>query len=335
MKELIWQRAFAENWAERARQNRLPHAVMLIGPPGVGKRAAASWIVERQLKIGSTGDLPVHPAETPEHADLHWISPPEDKQAIGIEQIRALVGELTLTSYEGHGKAAVIEPANAMTVAAANSLLKTLEEPPGDALLILVADRTGKLPATIFSRCQRIDFPVPAEDVSLTWLDQLQPGAQWHAALQAAGGAPVGAIAALEELDTAASLGQDLNVLGSGRGSAVETAARWAKLDAQFVLNWLSQQIKLAIRSQYGGADSSPGLVIEQSVLQRMDSRNLLCYLDIINRLRGQAGGSYNVQLTFEGLLIDWAGGLAECEIRPPVDGMSLMLADNRQSARR
>ena len=69
----------------------------------------------------------------PEHPDLRWIAPPEDKESIGIEQIRDLVDDMGLTSYEGGGKVAVIEPANAMTVNAANSLLKTLEEPPGDA----------------------------------------------------------------------------------------------------------------------------------------------------------------------------------------------------------
>jgi hypothetical protein len=68
-------------------------------------------------------------------------------------------------------------------------------------------------------------------------------------------------------------------------------------------------------------------VVIEDSVLQRMDRRNLFCYLDIINQLRGQPGGSYNVQLTLEGLLIDWAGGLRDCGLEPPNDGMDLMLA--------
>jgi len=61
-----------------------------------------------------------------------------------------------------------------------------------------------------------------------------------------------------------------------------------------------------------------------------MDRRNLFCYLDIINGLRGQPGGSYNVQLTFEGLLIDWASGLQECGQDSPLDGMNLMLAQGQ-----
>ena len=173
--EILWLTKFAEAWHGRVKQGRVPHAVMLAGPAGVGKRAAACWIARSILGLRHA-DLPEHPQQQPEHADLRWVRPAEDKQAIGIEQIRDLVDHLGLTSYEGSGKVAVIEPANAMTVNAANSLLKTLEEPPGDALLILIVDRVGRLPATIFSRCQRIDIAPPPEDVGLAWLDRLQPG---------------------------------------------------------------------------------------------------------------------------------------------------------------
>jgi hypothetical protein len=58
-----------------------------------------------------------------------------------------------------------------------------------------------------------------------------------------------------------------------------------------------------------------------------MDTRNLFCYLDIINVLRGQPGGSFNVQLTFESLLIDWADGLRDCGQTTRFDGMDLMFA--------
>ena len=324
--EINWLKNFVDNWRDRVKHGRVPHAVLFAGPAGVGKRAAARWIARQTLGLNGK-DLPDFAEKQPEHPDLRWIQPPEDKQAIGIEQIRELVEELSLTSFEGGGKVAVIEPAHAMTINAANSLLKTLEEPPGDALLILVVDQVGKLPATIFSRCQRIDFAPPAEDVSLGWLDRLQPGAAWVEALRVAGGAPLAAVLALEELETSASLGRDLNALGRGEGSAVETASRWSKLEPRWVLNWLSQQVKLAIISRSAGRERAAGLAIEESVLQRMDTRNLFCYLDIINRLRGQPGGSFNVQLTFESLLIDWTSALRECTEAPPLDGLNFVTA--------
>ena len=323
--EISWLSSFVESWQERARRGRIPHAVLLAGPVGVGKRAAARWMAATTLGIETTA-LPSHTEAIPEHADLRWVAPPEDKESIGIEQIRELVSALGLTSYEGGGKVAVIEPANAMTISAANSLLKTLEEPHGDTLLILVADRVGKLPATIFSRCQRIDLAPPPEAEALSWLDRLQPGAAWADALRGVGGAPLAAIPALESLETGAAMARDLNALGRGNGSAVEVAARWAKMAPGFVLDWLAQQVKLGLISSSAGREKAAGLVIDDSVLRRMDRRNLFCYLDIINRLRGQPAGSYNVHVTLEGLLIDWAEGLRDCRLEGPLDGMNLML---------
>lgn len=324
--ELDWLEQFVDSWQDRISHGRVPHAVLLAGPVGVGKRAAARWIAATSLGRKASR-LPVYPQDAVEHADLRWIAPLEDKESIGIEQIRELVHAMALTSYEGGGKVAVIEPANAMTVNAANSLLKTLEEPPGDALLILVADRVGKLPATIFSRCQRIDLAAPAEGVALAWLDRIQPGAPWSEALRVAGGGPLAALGVLEDLETSASMARDLNALGKGMGSAVEVAARWTKIGPGFVLNWLAQQVKLVVIAGSAGREQAAGLAIEESVVRRMDRRNLFCYLDIINGLRGQPGGSFNVQVTLEGLLIDWADGLQDCGQNAPMDGMNLMLA--------
>ena len=324
--ELDWLEQFVDSWHDRISHGRVPHAVMLAGPVGVGKRAAARWIAATSLGR-KVSRLPVYPQDTVEHADLRWIAPLEDKESIGIEQIRELVNAMVLTSYEGGGKVAVIEPANAMTVNAANSLLKTLEEPPGDALLILVADRVGKLPATIFSRCQRIDLAPPAEGAALAWLDRVQPGAPWSEALRVAGGGPLAAIGVLEHLETSASMARDLNALGKGKGSAVEVAARWTKIGPGLVLNWLAQQVNLVAIAGSAGRDQAAGLAIEESVVRRMDRRNLFCYLDIINGLRGQPSGSFNVQVTLEGLLIDWADGLQDCGQNAPMDGMNLMLA--------
>ncbi len=310
-KDITWLRNFAQGWQDREEHGRVPHAVLLTGPAGVGKRAAASWIAARRLAIDVDAPVPRYPVGALEHADLHWIAPIEDKQTIGIEQVRDLVAEFSLTSYEGHGKVAVIEPANAMTHNAANSLLKTLEEPPGSALLILIADRAGRLPATIFSRCQRIDIALPGEAEGLGWLDQLQPGADWRTALKLAGGAPLAAVAALDELDTHAKMSRDFAGVARGRVSPLEVASNWSRLDTSFVLDWLARQVQDAILVASSGAQSGATPAIDESVLKRMDTRNLFCYLDIINRLRGQPKGSFNVQLTLETLLIDWSEGLA------------------------
>lgn len=310
---LNWLSGFAGSWQARITQGRVPHAVMLLGACGVGKRCAAAWIARHRLCMANAGSLPEYPLAIPEHADLRWLSPPEDKHTIGIEQIRELVADLSLTSFEGGGKVAVIEPANAMTANAANSLLKTLEEPPGDALLILVADKTGRLPATIFSRCQRINIPVPPESESLAWLDHLQPATSWPRALRAAGKAPLAAITASERLETTEAMSREFAALSAKRAAPLDVAAKWAKHDPQFVLDWLAREVQMCIYGASGATMAAADRAVGDSVLKRMDRRNLFCYLDMINRLRSQPAGSFNVHLTLESLLIDWAGDLFDC----------------------
>ena len=249
--DISWHREFASQWLDRDRQGRLPHAVMLAGPRGVGKRAAAAWLAAQKLRVEPQHEMPQYPWERPQHADLHWLDKLEDKKTIIIEQVRDLVKDLTLTSYEGRGKVAVIEPADIMTNEAANSLLKTLEEPPGDTLLVLVADRTGQLPATVFSRCQRIDIRVPGEEEGLAWLDNLRPGASWLQALRVAGFAPLAAIEAAESIETSGAMARDFANIIAGTASPIEIAAVWAKIEPMFVLDWLSRQIQLALRIDF------------------------------------------------------------------------------------
>ena len=312
------------SWLDRVGQDRVPHAVILAGQPGVGKRAFAAWMAAHKLAGHDAAGDPRHPVEPVQHADLHWLAPPEDKFSIGIDQIRALVGEFSMTSYEGKGKVGVIEPANAMTTSAANSLLKTLEEPPGDSLLILVVDRTGGLPATIMSRCQRINVPTPEADVSLEWLGRYDPKSEWRDLLEFAGGAPLAAIRAREMTDLGRELASDMVAIIDGQTPALSVSGRLAaahKADPRNVLDALAVIVQHCIRQVTTGGHAARAVNIPDSVLRRIDSRNLFCYLDIINGLRNQAPGTFNVALTFDALLTEWAGGLTTCrDSRGPED---------------
>ena len=314
---LPWLDSISSEWLSRQEQNRIPHAVLLLGSAGTGKRATAAWMAKQKLGLANVEPSPVYPFNVPDHADLRWVSIPDDKKSIGVDQIRELINELNLTSYEGRGKVAIIESAHAMTVNAANSLLKTLEEPPGDALIVLVADRVAGLPATVFSRCQRINFRRPAAAESLAWLNRFQPGTNWPKPLETAGGAPLEALKALERLSDTDSMSKEFADLAERKATPLAVAARWAKYEPRFVLDWLSSQIQSCIHRHSGNTDGATGSNLHDlpdSVLRRIDRRNLFCYLDTINRLRGQAAGSFNVHLTFESLLIDWAEGLSDVD---------------------
>ena len=108
---LNWLNDLEVSWRDRIAQERVPHAVILAGKPGVGKRALAAWIALQKLRPQQAPGHVQHPSEPAQHADLHWVAPPDDKHTIGIDQIRALVNEFSMTSYEGSGKVGVIEPA--------------------------------------------------------------------------------------------------------------------------------------------------------------------------------------------------------------------------------
>jgi DNA polymerase-3 subunit delta' len=134
---------------------RMPHAILLAGPQGVGKFLAAK-MVAAAIFFG-TATLYEKAAS---HQDMIIVRP--DGQNIKIEQIRALQTEAQLSPLAAEARVAIIDDADKMTLQAANCLLKTLEEPVGDVLFILVAANRNLLPDTIISRCMAIDF-VPVE----------------------------------------------------------------------------------------------------------------------------------------------------------------------------
>ena len=307
--QIEWLKNAAQEWDAQVGQGRTPHALLVSGSPGVGKRAWVAWIAARRFDLPGH-DAVTYPHERPTHADLHWIAPEADKRTIGIDQVRSLVADIVLTSYSGRGKMAVIEPADAMTRSAANSLLKTLEEPAGDALIVLVADRAGDLPATIVSRCQRRFVRPPEIGAAISWLEAAGGRADWRALLELVGGGPLLALESQELLEEARTMSKEWSAIASGSGSPIDTAQRWARLDNQFVLDWLVRAVRELIERTSGVTGTGEGAGVPESVLTRIDRRNLFCYLDSVILLRNQPAGSYNPQLALESLLIEWATGL-------------------------
>jgi DNA polymerase-3 subunit delta' len=147
-------------------QNRLAPAYLFAGPEGVGRCIAAKYLIEQLFcaKVPDSKQQQIrHRLQLGNHPDLLWVKPfvPEEKRkaapVIRIEQIRQIEQFLSRPPLEASRAVVAIEPAEAMTEAAANALLKTLEE-PGQATIILIAASDASLLPTLVSRCQRIPF---------------------------------------------------------------------------------------------------------------------------------------------------------------------------------
>lgn len=310
-----WQEA---RWkrVERLRSaGRLPHALLISGPGGTGEGLFADALMQALLCTAPAPTAPCgscracHEYVAGTHPDAVRVEPEEAGKAIGIDRIRELTARLNLTSG-GRSKVARIEPADAMTLAAANSLLKTLEEPPGDSALLLVSERPARLPATVRSRCQRITFGLPERESALQWLQgqiKLEQPAHW---LDRAGGAPLRALEMAEAaFDEGALITALLRALTEGR---IDRGA----LDAGNALPLarsvpvLATAVEDMIRLRFA-SDPPLRMPLERQRLSaaaaKVDVRALFDYLDELRRSMPGPSSALRPDIQWHGLLADAA----------------------------
>jgi DNA polymerase III subunit delta' len=170
--EIIGHQKQLEIVRQALKHGRLHHAYLFVGAEGVGKKTIAFGLAKTLHCSAATGDFCgecVNCARVRDrnHPDVRIIEPLAGKKEISIQQIRELEKELNFRSFSGKRKIAILDPATLMNLAAQNALLKTLEEPPQDSLLILIASNAGALLPTLRSRCLRVTFgPLARELIS-------------------------------------------------------------------------------------------------------------------------------------------------------------------------
>jgi DNA polymerase III subunit delta' len=198
--------------------DRLPHALLFHGAPGLGKLALAERFAQLLLCEQRTGTEPCGKCQgcrwflSGSHPDVRFVEPEalarqvvgsdeeegEEKSSkapkqpsteIKIGQVRALAGFVNLASHRGGRRIAIVHPAEDMNASSANALLKSLEEPPAGAMFLLVSHRPARLLPTIRSRCVPVPVPVPDRKAAAAWLaaQGVRNAEQW---LAFAGGAP-------------------------------------------------------------------------------------------------------------------------------------------------
>jgi DNA polymerase-3 subunit delta' len=224
--------------------DRLGHAWLFAGHPGIGKRLLANAFAQSLFctepvggrACGTCPDCYLFAIGT--HPDFHVVQP--EKALIKIEQIRDTIDFAQNTSRRGGMKVIVFEPAEAMNINSANALLKLLEEPPQRTLLLLISHQPGLLLATIRSRCQVLRLALPPRDLAAQWMQDEGFSGDAHAALQRAGGAP---LHALEQNSAAAQVERQqvlacLSGLAGGRMQPVEAAKKCEKFNIAATIDY-------------------------------------------------------------------------------------------------
>jgi DNA polymerase-3 subunit delta' len=302
-------------------RGQFPHAVLIHGPSGCGRRMLALWVVRRALGLDSTDLSPglapgrlLDPEAMPQHPDFTLAQLLPDKRDIPVDRIRELIDFLSLTSHQGGTKVALITPAETLNKHAANCLLKTLEEPPGPCLIVLVTDALSRLPATLVSRCHRLRVNVPAGHLAVSWLEGLDAGVNWPAVLELTGGAPISAL----ELQRAgfpkqaAAFEQDVQALRNRAATPGEVAGRWARTDPDLCLRWLYLRIGREIREVNRNSDAdferNSGNASLKTGSRGLSLERSFGYLGEINELRRLQGSGLKLDLQLAGLLTRWYG---------------------------
>lgn len=318
---LPWQADLWQGLIARFHAGSLPHALLLTGHAGVGKSVLAEALVhgllcqspsEDGVACGHCQSCGLLAAGT--HPDVMWLEPEEEGKAIPVDRVRAVGEFLALKGQYGGRQIVLIQPAEAMNRHAANSLLKTLEEPTEDALLILLSSQPSLLLPTIRSRCQQVVFPRPDEQLSLAWLEkQVSGDAAAGDLLALSNGAPLAALALHESggLEIRRELAQQWAGVAQGRADPLVCAKQWSELGLPKATQWLSSWIMDLIRLK-SGADvvaitNSDLRAPLQKLVAGMELKRLFAYLEQVTETARWAGGQINAQLAMEDLMVSWS----------------------------
>ena len=339
-----WQERVYAQACDAIDRGRLAHGLLFCGPALIGKRLVAERLAARLLCEAGQGaarpcgtcrgcrldaaraqqDPPatrpdgslVHPWGLSGHPDLMFVghawndkaSPPRMRTEIVIDQMRAIPERLALTPQYGGAQVVLVDPADAINHAAANALLKTLEEPQDGRYLWLLSTEPARLPATIRSRCQKLEFRLPPRDEAQAWLqEQGHPAKAAGEALDAARGHPGLAHAWLEHGDLALrrEVAGDLSQLADGRLAVVATAQRWtadeqAGLRLRFAADIALEQANALASQATAGGLTDP-----------VRSRRLAAWFDAANRTRDLLRTTVRADLAMVELLLAWREGVA------------------------
>jgi DNA polymerase-3 subunit delta' len=307
-------------------------AYLFSGPPGVGKRRVAlevarAWLCHQGLGEPCGTCHPCRTVGTDAAEDWLLVAPEKEKEkrkTISVEQVREFTAWLWRTPAKGGHKAALVDPADALTGEAANALLKTLEEPPPGRVVVLVTSRPGGLPATVRSRCQQVAFgPLSEEEVAEVLRRNGWPAQAARQAAALADGSPGAALGrdAKAWQESAEAVRSLLEALGRGERGAVFAGAERlgeGRERALLALQALLGMLRQAARARLGAAGGElPAALrgLDDAALARLGSQALETH----RRLEGMQPPNAKLALTM--LLLGASGAAGAAAPGPGITG--------------
>ena len=309
-----WFRPACEEVTAAFTAGRLAHALLIHEDPGAGGLEMARWIAQL-VNCRERGLAPCGRCQEcqwiagDQHPDVTRLSPQEESNYILIEAVRELIADLSLTAHGRGYKVAILAPADALHFNAAQTLLKTLEEPAARTLLLLVASQPSRLPPTIRSRCSKLRLRGPSPELAAKFLEEARGPGPWREALAATATGPFALLnadpTALARLrtDTLDTLGE----IGSGKVQPPGVAARWAEKNQLPDL-----PVRLAcLESWVTDRILESASIRDVTHLSQQGRPPKICHLfefsDAIRDMRKLSHTSINKAMAIESLLWRWA----------------------------
>lgn len=312
-----------DNWRHLCQyktQNRIPQALLITGNKGLGKRQLADQFAYSLLceKPDSHGFCCGHcdscvliQAET--HPDLIRIEPAEAGKAISIDLIRTVIADMQLKPQYDAYRVVLIDPADQLNKSAANAFLKCLEEPGERTVIILITEKPASLPATISSRCQKLDIVTPSKETLLAWLKQQNIDINPAIISGMMRNSPLLArqYAGEQNLSLRDVCFNEWLAVAKQQASPVNIAENWLKLPQAELLFWLCSWMIDLIKCFYQTKSDNfynPDLIsILQELTGQLDLKGLYKLYDLLLASRQRLDTQINKQLMFEEILIRWS----------------------------
>ncbi len=312
-----WHKDVWDKFIEKITNNSIPHAILISGKQGVGKNQLSRYLSQRLLCGSPIDNQPCQECQNCSwfksriHPDFKMIEPEGKSETIKVDSIRDLCSSLIYTSHTGGYKIGLISQAERLNINAANSLLKSLEEPTRNTIFILHSHQLGLLPATIRSRCQTYEVKASDFKLSLQWLES-QGISDAESYLKIARGAPLLAYQTATnnslDLNSRTQLFEQFKSILIGQADLIELAKKWQKTDLRQLYHCLADWLMDLIRSKFSIEQNyydNPNLHQDYKLLNKNLDLTLLfnSHEQVLKAIQLQST-SANTQLTLESLLV-------------------------------